>query len=454
MRVSVIGTGYVGLVSGVCLAEKGHKVTCVDVDQAKVDSIGRGVPPIFEVSLEELLRKNIGSNLLASTDLPKAVADSELTILAVGTPFDGQAIDLAYVKAAAAQVGQVLRDKASYHVVVVKSTVVPGTTENVVAGVLEESSGKKAGDGFGVGVNPEFLTEGQAVKDFMFPDRIVLGGIDENTLQTLDRLYDCFDGVPVVRTTCGTAEMIKYSSNCMLATQISFSNELANLCSTLGGIDIAEVMRGLHLSLYLRPTASGGERVQAPISSFLEAGCGFGGSCLPKDVNALIAHGERSGSPMPLLRAVMETNYAQPAQLLKLVNKHFPSLEGVKVAVLGLAFKPDTDDMRESPALPIIQELLAQKATVLAYDPVAMEEAKKILADAPITYCASLIEALQKSEAACLITRWDEFRAVPEILAAMEKPPLLVDGRRMLSKDSVPVYEGIGLTQAFTQNNA
>jgi UDPglucose 6-dehydrogenase/GDP-mannose 6-dehydrogenase len=444
MKVSVLGTGYVGLVTGACLAEKGHEVACIDVDKAKVDRINRGDPPIFENGLEDLLKRNIGKRLRATLDTRQAVLDSELTLIAVGTPFDGQVIDLKYVKEAARAIGAALKEKASYHVVVVKCTVVPGTTDKVVLPILEEASGKQAGRDFGVGMNPEFLTEGEAISDFMDPDRIVLGGIDARSQDAQDRLYAAFQDAPRVRTNNGTAEMIKYASNALLATMISFSNELANLGSILGGIDSAEVMAGLHLGRYLNPVLADGTRVSPAINSFLMAGCGFGGSCLPKDVSALAAHGRAIGLPMNLLSAVLDINSKQPDQIFRLLGKHFPSLAGKRIAVLGLSFRPDTNDMRESPAIPIVKRLVAEKALVAAYDPAAREEAHKIFGGS-IALQDSLDACLKDAEAVVLVTRWKEFSQVPALLRAMAKPPVLVDGRRMLAKTSVPRYEGIGL---------
>jgi UDPglucose 6-dehydrogenase len=443
MRISVVGTGYVGLVSGVCLAEMGHDVICVDVDAAKVANILQGIPPIYEEGLEDLLRKNLTKRLTATGDLRAAVHGSELTLIAVGTPFDGRRIDLSHVRQAASEVGKALRDKGSYHVVVVKSTVVPGTTEGVVRPLLEETSGRRAGADFGVGMNPEFLTEGQAIRDFMEPDRIVLGASDARALEALDALYSSFRDVPRIRTNPGTAEMIKYASNALLATAISFSNELANLCAALGGIDIVEVMEGVHASSYLSVTGQDGNRAKAPITSFLYAGCGFGGSCLPKDVNALVAHGEDAGVPMPLLRAVISVNQGQPGQILRLLEKHFPTLSGLRVGVLGLAFKPDTDDVRESPAIPVIRLLLARGAGVKAYDPVAVANAKKVLGSR-IAYAQTLQQCLEDVDAVVLLTRWKEFEAVPALLRAMKSPPLLLDGRRQLDRRSIARYAGIG----------
>jgi len=453
MKVSIIGTGYVGLVSGVCFAEKGHDVLCVDVDQSKVDKINQGISPFYEPGLNELLERNIHSRLKATTDFRQAILDTELSLIAVGTPFDGKEVDLTYVKQVAQQIGEALKDKSTYHLVVVKSTVVPGTTDQVVLPILEAASGKKAGTDFGVGMNPEFLTEGEAIDDFMYPDRIVLGGIDERSIDQLDALYNGFERVDRLRTNTSTAEMIKYTSNSLLALLISFSNEIGNLCSAIGNTDIVEVMKGVHNSRYLTTvlpngSASGtGEpvRIVPPITSFLAAGCGFGGSCLPKDVKALIAHGEKHQSPMPLLDAVIQVNQSQPQQVIARLNKHFPSLSGVKIAILGLSFRPNTNDMRETPAIPLIKALKAQNAAIKAYDPVANSEAAKILNPDDIELCNSLKAVLEDVQAIVLVTRWDEFRAVPEMIAQLDPQPVFVDGRRMIDKHSIQRYEGIGL---------
>ncbi len=442
-RISVIGTGYVGLVSGACFAEIGHDCVCVDIDAAKVERINAGEAPIHEKGLDAILKRHIGKRLRATTDLRSAIHDSEITFIAVGTPFDGQRIDLKYVREAARQIGAALRDKSGYHVVVVKSTVVPGTTDEVVLPELENASGKRAGRDFGVGMNPEFLTEGVAVDDFMRPDRIVLGGIDEAAVAAQRRVYAAFTQTPVLATNNKTAEMIKYTSNSVLATMISFSNEIANLCSALGGVDAADVMRGVHLARYFTTTLEGGKQVKAPISSFLWAGCGYGGSCLPKDTKALSAHGMAHHAPMPLLDAVIQTNHAQPGRMIGLLEKHFASLRGVRVALLGLAFKEDTDDMRESPAIPIARILVERGAHVVAYDPIARNAARAVLPQG-IRYAETLDQALADVDAALLVTRWPEFNRLPELLAKRADAPLLVDGRRMIEPHSVPKYEGIG----------
>jgi UDPglucose 6-dehydrogenase/GDP-mannose 6-dehydrogenase len=444
MRISVIGTGYVGLVSGACFAETGHHCVCVDIDAGKVERINRGEPPIHEAGLPELLARHVGRRLSATTELARAVRESDITFIAVGTPFDGERIDLGFIREAARQIGAALRDKQGYHVVVVKSTVVPGTTDGVVRPILEETSGRKAGAGFGLGMNPEFLTEGVAIEDFMHPDRIVVGGIDERSIAVQREVYAPFSGVPVIATNNSTAEMIKYASNSVLATLISFSNEFATLCAALGDIDIADVMRGVHEARYFTPATATGERVRAPITSFLWAGCGYGGSCLPKDTRALAAHGAAHGAPMPLLEAVIATNRAQPARMLGLLERHFDSLAGRLVAVLGVAFKPDTDDVRESPAIPLMAALAARGARIVAYDPVARETAREVLPPGA-TLAARLEDAVADADAVLLVTAWDEFTRLPGILAARERQPVVVDGRRILDKERIARYEGIGL---------
>ena len=378
MRISVIGTGYVGLVSGVCFAEIGHDCICVDVDAAKV-----------------------------------------------------------------ARINAALREKNSYHVVVVKSTVVPGTTDKVVLPILEEASGKRAGADFGVGMNPEFLTEGVAIDDFMKPDRIVIGGNDERAIAVQREVYASFAGVPVMVTNNSTAEMIKYTSNSVLATMISFSNEIGNVCAALGDIDVADVMRGVHLARYFNIKLEDGRRLKAPITSFLWAGCGYGGSCLPKDTKALSAHGAAHGRSMPLLDAVIHTNLGQPAELIKIVEKHFRELRGLRVAVLGLAFKEDTDDMRESVAIPVVSMLHARGAQIIAFDPISNSVATRLL-PGDIQFAESLETAIAHVDVAVLLTRWQGFECLPTLLSAMQSPPLLVDGRRFLNPAEIPRYDGIG----------
>ena len=442
MRVSIVGTGYVGLVTGACFAERGVEVLCVDVDRSKVDAINARRAPIHEAGLPALLERHVGTRLRATADLAAAVAETDVTFIAVGTPAVNGRIDLRYVERAAAEIGAALREKRGWHAVVVKSTVVPGTTDGPVLWRLEEASGKRAGRDFGLGMNPEFLTEGQAVADFLAPDRIVLGALDARTHELLQELYASFADTPKIVCNTRTAEAIKYASNALLATMISFSNEIGRLCSRVGGVDVADVLRGVHASAYLTTRKPGAEPVIAPIASFLEAGCGFGGSCLPKDVAALVAQADALELELPVLRSVLAVNATQPDELVRLVTRHYPDLAGVRVAVLGLAFKPETDDLRESPAFPILRRLRAAGAALSAYDPVARPESHPDLCG--VRLAPSLEAALADAEVVVLVTRWAEFAAVPEVLRRLGRTPLLVDGRRVIPPQAVTRYEGIG----------
>ena len=442
MNVSIIGSGYVGLVTGACLADRGHDVVCVDVDRTKVDLINAGKPTIHERGLPELLLRTAGRTLRASTDLADAVAASDLTFITVGTPIRGGRIDLGFVDAAAGGIGAALRGKPGYHTVIVKSTVLPGTTEGLVRERIESVSGKRAGEDFGLGMNPEFLTEGCAVEDFVNPGRLVLGGIDGRTHDALERLYADFDcSVPRLRTSPSTAEMIKYASNAVLATMISFSNEIARLCAAVGGVDARDVMRGVHRAQHFT-SRDDGRSVTAAITAFLEAGCGFGGSCLPKDVAALIEQGSGLGVDMPLLRSVLEVNRGQASEVMRLIARHYPDLRDVPVAVLGLSFKPETDDMRESPAYPIVEKLRNAGARVTAFDPVARPVDDPRLDG--VRLAGSLAEAVAEAEVVVLVTRWPEFTDIAQLLRQQRRAPLVVDGRRILDPADFERYVGIG----------
>lgn len=442
MKVAIIGTGYVGLVTGACLAESGHDVTCVDIDPGKVEMINSARAPIHEQGLPELLARHSGKRLKATTDLATAVGAADITFIAVGTPAADGRIDLRYVEGAASEIGAALAKRSAYAAVIVKSTVVAGTTVGIVKSALERASGKVAGRDFGLGMNPEFLTEGTAVADFTQPDRLVLGGIDRRTHDTLLELYAGFDAaVPRILTNPSTAEMIKYASNAVLATMISYSNEMARLCAAVGDVDAIEVMRGVHQSAYFT-SRRGGERIKAPITSFLEPGCGFGGSCLPKDVTALVGQGREKGLSLKMLQSVLDINAGQPDEMMRLVERHYRSLEGVPVTVLGIAFKPDTDDIRETPAFPIVQRLKAQGAVVTVFDPIVRATEHPALAG--VRHATSLRDAVEGAGVVMLVTRWAQFSALAETLRALGSNPLVVDGRRVLDPAAFAHYEGIG----------
>ncbi len=444
MKISVVGAGYVGLVTAACLASRGHEAVLVDVDPERVHQIASGHVPFYEPGLNTVLKETLNVRLHATVDLDRTILETDLTFVCVGTPSSGGAADLTQIRHAATGIGRALARKSAYHVVVVKSTVPPGTTDDVVTPLLVEASGKLAGERFGVGMNPEFLTEGEALHDFMEPDRIILGGADGRVWEALGRVYESFRGVPILRTGNKTAEMIKYASNALLATMISFSNEFAGLCEAVGDVDVADVLRGVHLSRYLSPRDDGGIPRTAPITSFLWAGCGYGGSCLPKDVQALVSDGRRYGHEMGLLEAVQAINERQPRRVVEALGRHFPTLKGVNVAIMGLSFRPDTDDMRESPAVPIIDDLIALGARVTAYDPKASRRASQVLAGRPVLICEDLDLALADAQAVVVVTPWDEFRSIPARLAKRTPSPLVFDCRRMLDPGSVARYDGIG----------
>lgn len=447
MKVAIVGAGSVGLVSGACLASLGHQVTCVDVDAERVAAIEAGRTPFFEAGLEELLERTVPERLQATTDLAAAVVEAEVTIIAVGTPFDGSGSDLSQVEAAARAIGAALAERQGYQLVIVKSTVLPGTTDGLVRPLLEEVSGRRAGVDFGVAMNPEFLREGQAVSDSLHPDRIVMGGSDELSWRIQEELYAPLRCPDLLRTSNATAEMIKYSSNALLATAISFSNEIGNLCATLDGVDVTEVLRGVHLDKRLSPILEEREgqartRVRPGFLTYLMAGCGFGGSCLPKDVDSLVAFGEKRGVEMGLLRATLAVNRAQSRQLIAILERHFASLEGVPVAVLGLAFKPGTSDVRETPALPVIEALRQRGAVLRLFDPVVRGG---LFTGNGVAHAADLPRAVEGAAAVVVLTSWPEFEELPAHLEQLPEPPLVVDGRRMFDRERIARYDGIGL---------
>ena len=408
MRIAVIGTGYVGLVTGVCLAKLGHQITCCDIVREKVDLINQGKSPIFEPQVEELLKSGIASGKFkATTDVKGAVSESQVSFICVGTPSqkDGS-IDLSYVKSAAGTIAQALKDG---HVVVVKSTVVPGTTESLIP--ILEKSGKK----FGLCMNPEFLKEGSAVSDFLNPNLIVLGARDEKSGKVLAEVYSSFD-CPKIDADLRTAEMLKYAENSFLATKVSFINEIANLCEK-AGVDVTKVARAIGLDPRIGP-------------EFLRAGCGFGGSCFPKDVKAIVSWSKSRGYEPKLLESVLELNNKQPLLMVEMAQKALGNLENKTISILGLAFKPGTDDIREAPSLKIIQKLLDSKARVKVYDPKALEPVKKVFGG-KLIYSPTLNECLKDSEAALIITEWEQIRKLgPADFKSMKKP-LVIDGRRI-----------------------
>jgi len=427
VRITMIGTGYVGLVTGACFAEVGNDVLCLDVDKRKIDILNAGGVPIHEPGLEAMIARNAAAGRLRfTTDVDAAVAHGALQFIAVGTPpdEDGSA-DMQYVLAAARNIGRRMTD---FKIVVDKSTVPVGTADRVRAAIAEELATRGVDPGFAVVSNPEFLKEGAAVEDFMRPDRVVIGADDGRAVAAMRAVYAPFQRTHerLLVMDVRSAELTKYAANAMLATRISFMNELANLADLLGA-DIEHVRQGIgsdpRIGYY-----------------FLYPGVGYGGSCFPKDVKALSHTAAEFGRPLRILAAVEEVNEAQKLRLVeKIVARLGEDLAGTTFALWGLAFKPNTDDMREAPALEVIAALAARGAKVVAYDPVAMTEARRVLADAPhVAFAASPMAALAGADALVVVTEWKEFRS-PDFDAIRKalKQPLVFDGRNLYDPPAV-----------------
>jgi len=425
MKISVVGTGYVGLVSGTCFAESGVNVACVDIDEKKIDLLNNGHIPIYEPGLHDIYQKNVEKGRLTfTTDLPGSLEDSDAVFIAVGTPpdEDGSA-DLKYVLGVAREIG---RTMDHYMVIVTKSTVPVGTSVKVKNAVLEEM--KKRGENipFDVASNPEFLKEGSAVNDFLKPDRIVIGTESERAQKVMKRLYKPFllNGHPILFMDILSSEMTKYAANSMLATKISFINDIANLCEVVGA-DVDAVRKGIGSDVRIG-------------NKFIYPGTGYGGSCFPKDVQALVRTADENGYSLDILKAVESVNYRQKTVLFAKIMNHFKGdLKGKKFAMWGLAFKPKTDDMREAPSLVIIEKLLEAGATVSAYDPVAMEEGKRILGD-KIEFAQDEYDTCIDADALILVTEWSEFR-LPNfrVLQKLLKNNLIFDGRNIYDPEEM-----------------
>lgn len=438
MDIVVIGAGYVGLVAAAGFASVNHRVVCVDIDAAKVDAINAGRPPLYESGLTALVQSaRAQQTLRATTDLRSCAPTADVIFLCVETPSttDG-AIDLRAIRECAKSLGETLRDRQSYCAVAVKSTVVPGTTDEVVGPIIWASSGKQRGE-IGLVANPEFLREGRAVQDFLHPDRVIIGGIDARSSAMVSASYAPF-AAPVVTTNPRTAEIIKYAANALWATMISFSNEVANICEVTPDVDIEDVMAAIHLDERVAPISAAGP-IKAGVVSYLRAGCGFGGSCLPKDVRALIRYAREAGADPQLLNAVMRVNGSRPQALVDLTERALGTLDRRVLAVLGLAFKPGTDDLRESSALYVIDELVRRGARVQAYDPVAGPGAcVRWKSESQVRICSAVEDAIAGTEAAVVITAWPEFAALHwQALRQLMARPLIVDGRRLLDRGAL-----------------
>ncbi len=439
--ISIVGTGYVGLCTAVGFATKGYKVVATTHDAEKAELINKGAPPFFEHGLKEILQKVVKKGYLKCVpDREEAVLNTEITMISVSTPSqpDGS-INLQFIKSSAKEIGEALNKKDAYHLVVVKSTVVPGTTENIVKPSIEKKSGKSCGIDFGLCMNPEFLREGSALYDTLHPDRVIIGEYDEKSGDILGSLYQDFLGremPPMIRTNLPTAELIKYANNAFLATKISFINTVANVCQKIPRTDVTKIAEGVGLDKRISPL-------------FLNAGLGYGGSCFPKDVKALIALSKSLGYSPVLFNAVEDVNNAQPYQVVTLAKKLSGDLAGKRVAVLGLAFKPNTDDMREAVSIKVIDKLREEGARVVAYDPEAVVNARNVFGD-KIEYAKSSIECLRDAECCIVVTEWDEFKQLePEDFIKHMKSPLVIDGRRIYTPQKFSrrlMFAAIGLS--------
>ena len=429
MNIAIVGTGYVGLVSGTCFSDMGINVTCVDVDQTKIDNLKKGIIPIYEPGLEEMVKKNIKAGRLKfETDLTRVLDDVDVVFSAVGTPpdEDGSA-DLKYVLAVARTIGQNIN---KYTVIVTKSTVPVGTAAKVKATIQEELNRRGVNIEFDVASNPEFLKEGAAIKDFMSPDRVVVGVESERARKIMTRLYKPFMLVNdrMIFTDIPSAEMIKYAANAMLATRISFMNDIANLCELVGA-DVNMVRKGI----------GSDNRIG---KKFLYPGCGYGGSCFPKDVKALIKTAEKAGYSMRVLKAVEEVNERQKEVLFDKLLKHFDGdIAGKTIAIWGLAFKPETDDMREAPSLILIDKIIRAGGKVKVYDPIAIEECQRRIGN-KVTYGTDMYDAALDADALLLVTEWREFR-FPNftILGKVMKEKVIIDGRNIYDRNELDQHE-------------
>jgi UDPglucose 6-dehydrogenase len=440
--ISVIGVGYVGLCTAVGFASQGYNVLASDVNEEKIIKINQGVAPFHEPNLAEKLSASVKKGKLKGlvNQTRNVVDKSSLTFIAVGTPSkpDGS-IDLRYIQSAAHDIGKALKSKEDFHVVIVKSTVIPGTTSNVVLPILEEESMKKCGKDFGLCMNPEFLRQGSAFEDTMNADRIVIGSQDKPSGDVLEELYRDFyskQTPPIIRTTLSTAELIKYASNAMLATKISFINTIANICEQIPGADVKIVATTIGLDRRIG-------------SLFLDAGLGYGGSCFPKDVKALIACAKTYNYDPELLNSVEKVNQTQPLKAITFCKRELGSLKEKKIAILGLAFKPETDDMREARAIPIINQLLKEGAKVTAYDPAATKTAKTIFKN-KIQYTKSSAECLRNSDACIIVTEWSEFQKLrQQDFIELMKQPVIIDGRRIFNPENFRKtrFTAIGLSR-------
>lgn len=418
MKISIVGSGYVGLVTGICFAKFGHKIIFVDVDISKINQINNGICPIFEEGLDELLKKH-KNNISATQSYSNAINNSDVSFICVNTPSNTHGINLKNIEQASIETAKVLKNKNTWHLIVIKSTILPGTTNDFILPLLEKHSNKKVVKDFGLANNPEFISEGNALNNFLKPDRIIIGTYEKKSNELLKQIYKDFS-CPFVETTPIVAEMIKYACNAFLATKISFINEIGNICKQIG-IDTYEVADAMGLD----------KRIGR---AFLDSGIGWGGSCFPKDIQALKIWTNELGQEINIIKKAEEVNNKQPLKLLEILKKKNIQIKNKTIGLLGLSFKPNTDDVNNSRAIPIVEKLQELGVTIKAYDPKAMDNFKKLYPK--IIYCKTADEVLN-TDIIFILTKWDEFKKLDYT------GKIVIDGRRLEEAKKAKIYEGV-----------
>lgn len=429
-RISILGTGFIGLCSAACFGDRGFEVICSTHDANKADMINKGIPPFYEPELEPMLKRTVESGAVRCTTSPEeAVLGTDISMITVGTPMrEDKSIDLKFIESTAREIGEALVKKDDYHLVAARSTIVPGTTRNLIAPNIIQYSGKQVGTDFGLCMQPEFLAEGRSIEDTLWPDRIVIGEYDKRSGDMLQELYEEFYGdhlekCPILRMNLESAELVKYGNNLLLSTKISYANELSRIAELVPGVDIVQVMKGVGLDYRINPAHT-------------RSGVGFGGSCFPKDVNAIIAFAKSHGYVPHLFEAVLTVNEDQAKHVVSIAEEELGDLTGKRVTLLGLSFKENTDDMREAPSIRIVRQLKEKGAHIIGYDPFAKETAHAVFKD-PIEYAQDIPEALKGSECAIIVTPWDQFKSLqPTDFIQHMKTPIVIDGRRIFDSEA------------------
>lgn len=434
MRVAIIGLGFVGLSLASVLASKGVSVIGIDSDKEKLSSISKGISPIFEPKLEKTLKSALKNSLVFSDNIEYSLKNSTLIFVTVGTPLTKSGkIDLSMIKDVSKKIGKALKNISSFKVVIIKSTVIPGTTQKIVKNILEKESGKKSGKDFGLVTNPEFLREGTVIHDTVNPHMIVIGGNDSKSVSLVTKFYEKFykQKIPFIKTNPNSAELIKYANNTFLATKISFINQISNICQNLPDTNIEDIAKAIGLDPRIG-------------SQFLKAGPGFGGSCLPKDLKSIISFSSEIGADPILLKAVEKTNLIQVDKVMKLIFETLKTIKNKQITILGLSFKENSDDIRESVSLKLIELLLEKKAKIIAHDPKAINNTKKIFGER-ISYSTSLIDSFTNSDCVIIMTSWKEYFMISNKHCNKMKQRNLIDTRRILDGKKLNVnYKAIG----------